>query len=232
LEEGEGPLDVHDYISEMNAYYASCAPWHDEFMGYTCNEKMEALLGPIIKWCEPHITDRDVLEIACGTGNWTQVLSKRARSVLATDVNESALAIARRKTYAGANVTFRVADAYGLPGIAGSFTAAFAADWWSHIPKAAIPRFVKSLTGRLQPGSPVVLIDMLPNEILNSMFSHFDDDGNRISRRPLPNGEVFHIVKNFPTEGELRSAFEERADQIEYREHDSLLRWVLTLRVL
>ena len=34
------------------------------------------------------------LEIACGTGNWTQVLGKRAGNVLTTDINELMLDIA------------------------------------------------------------------------------------------------------------------------------------------
>jgi SAM-dependent methyltransferase len=220
-----------DYIKEMNKYYSRCAPWHDEFMGYESNEGMEALLGPIIEWIEPRMLDRDVLEIACGTGNWTQVLSRRAHSVLATDVNNAGIEIARKKPYARDNVTFQVADAYTLGGISGRFTAAFAADWWSHIPKAAIPTFVESLLQRLEPASPVVLLDMLPREELNRMFSHYDDEGNRISRRPLPNGEVFHVVKNFPTEQELRRTFEGKVAETEYREHDALRRWVLTLKL-
>ena len=221
-----------DYITEMNRYYSSCAPWHDEFMGYKSNEAMEALLRPIIEWIEPYMSDRDVLEIACGTGNWTQVLSKRAHSVLATDVNSAGIEIARKKPYVRDNVTFRVADAYTLEGVDGRFTAAFAADWWSHIPLAAIPAFVESLAGKLESGSPVVLLDMLPREELNRMFSHYDDEGNRISRRPLPNGEVFHVVKNFPTEQELRRAFARRAAEVDYKEHDALRRWVLTVTLL
>jgi demethylmenaquinone methyltransferase/2-methoxy-6-polyprenyl-1,4-benzoquinol methylase len=224
-------MSKNDYIKEMNAYYASCAPWHDRFMNYTCNEDMEALLGPIIEWVEPHVRDREVLEVACGTGNWTQVLSKRARSVLATDVNISAIDIARQKQYAGDNVTFVVLDAYAPGALRGGFTAAFTADWWSHIPKAAIPDFVEGLVQKLKPGSPIVLLDMLPTEPLNRMFSHYDEDGNRISRRPLPNGEVYRVVKNFPSEAELRAAFEERAAETEYRVHDSLRRWLLTVRL-
>jgi SAM-dependent methyltransferase len=218
-----------DYITEMNKYYSSCAPWHDEFMGYESNDEMEALLGPIIEWVEPFILYRDVLEIACGTGNWTQVLSKRADSVLATDVNITGIEIARTKPYARDNVTFKVADAYTLDCIDGRFTAAFAADWWSHIPLAAVPAFVASLAGKLESGSTVVLLDMLPREELNRMFSHYDDEGNRISRRLLPNGEVFHVVKNFPTEHDLLRAFEGKVSEIQYREHDALRRWVLML---
>jgi ubiquinone/menaquinone biosynthesis C-methylase UbiE len=219
-----------DIVGEMNAYYARRAPWHDECMGYTSNEAMEELLGPIIEWVEVHIKDRNVLEVACGTGNWTQVLSKRAKSVVGTDVNTSAIEIARSKLLARKNVSLQVADAYALGSVEGTFDAAFGADWWSHIPKQEIPRFLDSLLPRVVSGSSIVMIDMLHRPVFDDWFSHYDEYGNRIDRRPLPDGGVFHVVKNFPDEGELAEMLEPRVTDIDYREHNGLLRWMLTFR--
>jgi SAM-dependent methyltransferase len=221
-------VNSKDLIRHMNAYYAKRAPEHDYFMGYTGNEEMERLLGPLIAWCEDDVRDRDVLEIACGTGNWTQVLAKRARSVVATDVNAAVIDIARAKPYDSDRVRFEVADAYDLGKIAGEFDAAFAADWWSHIPKAALREFASGLRDRLRPRSRVVIIDMLPTEELNKWFSHYDDDGNLIHKREFPDGEVFEVVKNFPTEDELNDILMGLADDVRYREHDPLRRWMLT----
>ncbi|MFH1313393.1 MAG: class I SAM-dependent methyltransferase [Candidatus Eisenbacteria bacterium] len=221
-------MNTGDLIRHMNAYYAKRAPEHDYFMGYTGNIEMERLLGPMIEWFEADVRGREVLEIACGTGNWTQVLAKRARSVVATDVNSTIIGMARTKTYDNDRVRFEVADAYDLGKIDGSFDAAFAADWWSHIPKAALRSFVAGLKDRLRPRSRVIVIDMLPSEELNRWFSHYDDDGNLIHRRDFPDGEVFEVVKNFPTEEELREVLSGLADDMEYREHDVLRRWMLT----
>lgn len=218
-------------IEEMNAYYDKVAPLHDRFMGYTSNEAMEELLGPIIEWIEPFICDRRVLEIACGTGNWTQVLSRRAVSVLAVDQSAAYLDIARSKKYAHDNVTFLRADAYSLEKLEGSYDAAFAADWWSHIPKSCISSFVTSMMSRLRPGGHAVLLDMLPSPSLDAMFSHCDEEGNCIHRRRFEDDTEFEVVKNFPTESELRAALGSYADYLQYREHDELRRWVLTLRV-
>jgi ubiquinone/menaquinone biosynthesis C-methylase UbiE len=136
-------------IGEMNEYYARRAPLHDGYMGYRNNETMEDLLGPIIRWFDEYLRDKVVLEVACGTGNWTQVLAKRAQSVVATDVNASVIEIARTKPYPKSNVVLRVADAYDLGGLCGQFDAAFAADWWSHIPKAWIRPFLDGLLAKL-----------------------------------------------------------------------------------
>jgi SAM-dependent methyltransferase len=218
-------------IEEMNAYYDKVAPLHDKFMGYTSNEAMEDLLRPIVEWIEPFVRDKDVLEIACGTGNWTQVLCRRARSVIAVDQSEAYLEIARSKEYAGDRVVFLRADAYSLASVKGTFDTAFAADWWSHIPRPFISEFVASMLSKLRPGSRVVLLDMLPSPGLDAMFSHYDAEGNCIHRRRFEDGTEFEVVKNFPSESELRDALGSYADHLLYREHDELRRWVLTLEV-
>jgi SAM-dependent methyltransferase len=221
-------MKARDLIKHMNAYYAKRAPEHDYFMGYKGNEEMERLLGPMIAWFEDDVKGRDVLEIACGTGNWTQVLAKRARSVVATDVNSAAIDIARTKSYDGDRVRFEVADAYDLDAVGGSFDAAFAADWWSHIPRSALRTFVAGLADNLRPRSRVIIIDMLPSEELDRWFSHYDNDGNLIHKRAFPDGEVFEVVKNFPTEEDLLEVLSGLADHTEYREHEALRRWMLT----
>lgn len=212
----------------MNEYYRENVPYHDECMSYTDNLSMEKLLSPIIEKIEDDIIDKDILEIACGTGNWTQVLSKRARSVMATDINETYLIEAKRKPYQKDNVVFRVADAYTLDDIDRKFNLAFASDFWSHIPKAKIKSFIKTLHSKLLPGSKVIMIDMLRKPELDKMFSHMDEEGNVIQKRTLPNGKVYQVVKNFPTEKELVDCLKGYGININYFADTELLRWVLT----
>lgn len=217
-----------DLVQQMNEYYSRRAPWHDTYMGYRDSPSMEALLGPIVRWFESYLVGADVLELACGTGNWTQVLARRARSVTATDVNESVLDLARRKPYASDRVRFELGDAYSLDRLSGTYNVAFAADWWSHIPRSRIPLFLNTLCERLAPGSRVIMIDMLPAEDLTFLGTYRDKEGNRINFRKLPSGEEFEVVKNFPTEQELVSSVEGFGGKVEYRIHDRLRRWMLT----
>ena len=231
MAEGSSPRPARSgrrRIEEMNAYYEKVAPLHDSFMGYTSNEAMEGLLRPIIEWVEPFIRGKRVLELACGTGNWTQVLSKRALSVTAADQSQSYLSIARSKDFAGHNVTFLRADAYSLESVGGTFEAAFAADWWSHIPLDCITGFVAGIVRKLLPGSSIVILDMLPGPSLDAMFSHYDENGNGIHRRRFEDGTEFEVVKNFPKEEELLEVFEKYSSDMEYREHAALRRWVFT----
>ncbi|HKK20034.1 MAG TPA: hypothetical protein VJ983_01065, partial [candidate division Zixibacteria bacterium] len=61
-----------DLIEQMNRYYEARAPWHDQYMSYTSNEQLESALKPIVELLNPIIRGTRVLEVACGTGNWTQ----------------------------------------------------------------------------------------------------------------------------------------------------------------
>jgi demethylmenaquinone methyltransferase/2-methoxy-6-polyprenyl-1,4-benzoquinol methylase len=217
-----------DLVEEMERYYGDRVPYHDEYMGYEGNEAMEELLGPIIALVEPDIAGRDVLEVACGTGNWTQVLSRRARSVVATDLFDGYLDIARAKPYARDNVTFVRADAYRLEGIGGPFDAAFCADWWSHMPRSRIGTFLQALHAHLSPGARTVAVDMMRTEHFDRILSHIDEEGNEVQERDLPNRRRCQVVKNFPTEAELRGLLGPFASRVGYVEHLPLRRWLVS----
>ncbi len=216
----------HALITEMNRYYEARAPWHDQYMSYTNNAELEALLAPIIADIVPYVANQDVVEIACGTGNWTQILATRARSVLATDGSAAMLAHARTKAYPRKNVTFTVADAYTLDAVDRTCSAAFAADWWSHIPKSKIAPFLQKLHEKLGRGASVLFLDMTYQDYPEFTAYRHDAEGNGITKRRLPNGQQFDVIKNFPTEHELRTHVATVAEQMHYVEYATLHRWL------
>lgn len=224
-------MDDDNLISSMNDYYDRRAPIHDERMSYESNEQMEALFEPIIKLFEPYITGKDILEIACGTGNWTQILTKRARSVVASDVNRSTIDIARKKKYAATSPQFVEVDAYYLESIEGTFDTAFMADWWAHIPKSRLSQFLDNLHLKLRASGCVVVVDMLPYELPHDETERFDDDGNRIHERTLPDGGSFSVVKNYPARQELVDTISPYADEFHYWQNQALKRWLLVYRL-
>jgi SAM-dependent methyltransferase len=225
--EGEPGMAAEDIVREMNEYYRARAPWHDGYMSYTDNAAMEDLLAPVIAFVEPFVAGRDVLEIACGTGNWTQVLARRARSVLAMDINESMVAIARSKEYAGGAVSFLVDDAYGMASVRGGFQASFAADWWSHVPASRLRPFLRLLHSKLASESRVVFVDMLPQDHPDLTPYRRDEEGNLIHRRRLPDGHEFDVLKNFPKRDDVLAALDGLGREALYWEHSDLKRWAV-----
>jgi ubiquinone/menaquinone biosynthesis C-methylase UbiE len=188
---------------------------------------MEELLKPVIESLEEEIIGKRVLEIACGTGNWTQVLAKRADLVVAIDSSPTALEIAEKKLSSYNNVILAQCDAYSISRIDGVFDVCFAADWWSHIPLGAIPHFVRSIIAKMKPESTAVFLDMTYRDVFGKETCYYDSDRNRVSRRRNPDGLEFDVVKNFPTETELRQTLDAYASTIEYHKFDALKRWML-----
>lgn len=162
------------------------------------------------------LTDHDVLEVACGTGYWTEAISHTARSILATDVNDEVLQIARSKRYEHENVRFAEADAFTLDSVAGRLTAAFAGFWWSHILLNRIAGFLSVLHARLQPGALVVFFDNNYVEGSITPICRMDAEGNTYQMRELDEGNTYEVLKNFPTETQLRQAVAAFTTSINY----------------
>ena len=159
-------------------------------------KRIKALLPSLFAGCR-------VLEVACGTGYWTQCLAPVAHSIVAVDANRETLDVAAEKSWPANRVEFRIADAYLLPDELGVFDAAFAGFWWSHIPVRERARFFASLHRRLRAGATVVFLDNLYVEGSSTPISHRDDDGNSYQSRRLDDASEHVVLKNFPSEQQL-----------------------------
>lgn len=170
-----------------------------------------------------------VLEVACGTGYWTEIVAGSAASVLATDINREVLAIARAKPLSSRKVNFLRADAYALPIFPAQFPAGLAAFWLSHVPKARLRGFFQSFHQVLRPGARVVFIDNVYVEGSSTPVSRTDNFGNTCQLRKLDDGSTHELLKNFPKESELRAAVEDLGHEI----HIEFLRyyWILDYTV-
>jgi len=61
--------------------------------------------------------DHDVFEIACGPGYWTEKISATAKNILATDINDAVIEVAKSKRYSRVKVHFQTADIFSLTNI-------------------------------------------------------------------------------------------------------------------
>jgi len=171
----------------------------------------------------------DVLEIACGTGFWTRFMSRAAKSIVATDVNDSVLDIARKKNYGNCPVRFVRADAYALEGIEPGFTGAFVGFWWSHVPRKKLGGFLRVLHSKLSPGALVAVMDNRYVAGSSTPLSRTDEDGNTYQIRQLDDGSRYEVLKNFPAGEEFIKAAGPGAVNCEYTELDYY--WLGTYRL-
>ena len=119
-----------------------------------------------------------VLEVACGTGYWTQFAAQSAKDILATDYNDEVLEIASQKDYKNCDVTFKNVDAYSLNIVNGIFSAGLCTFWWSHIPRTIIDTFLRIFHSKLQPGAKVLLLDNSYVEGSSTPISRTDKEKN------------------------------------------------------
>ena len=195
--------DPRSNAPQLEKYYARRASEYEQV--YEKAERQDEL-----EWLRGRIPalfrNRTVLEVACGTGYWTQFIAKSAKKVLACDINEAVLEIAREKPIPRDRVEFFKADAVTLEGMPGGCDAAFAGFWWSHVKRSGIERFVAGLATRLEPGSRVGILDNTYVEASSTPITRRDSEGNTYQKRKVASGEEYEVLKNFPTADELRAA--------------------------
>lgn len=177
-------------------YYARRAGEYEQIYDKPERQPDLALLR---KKIPERLRGRRVVEVACGTGYWTALVAPVAASVVATDLADEPMQIARSKRFPPGKVFFHKEDAYQLPPSLGRFDAALAVFWWSHVPRRRIAEFLASLHARLEPGARVLLMDNRYVEGSSTPVSAADADGDTYQQR----GE-YRVLKNFPTEAELR----------------------------
>lgn len=200
--------------TSMAAYYAARAQEYERI--YEKPERQDDLrqLRAIV---ERTFAGRRVFELACGTGYWTEIIARVAASVTATDLNEEVLAIARAKPINAPNMTICRADAYALPAFTPRFNTGLAAFWWSHVPRARLRIFLEQFHRIFEPRARVMFIDNCYIPGSSTPVSHRDGAGDTHQQRRLDDGSIHDVVKNFPTEAELRAALEGLADDVQVR---------------
>ena len=185
----------------MREYYAARAPIYDEvYLRPERQVDLDELRRRIPGW----FAGCSVLEVACGTGWWTQLIARVAARMTATDAVAEPLAFARLRPGVQ-RVSFVQADAFALPDSLGTFDAAFAGLWISHVPVERRREFLAGLHARLVPAACVVLIDNTEAQCERLPIVERDAAGNTYQRRTLPDGTAHRVLKNFPAEEELRA---------------------------
>ncbi len=154
---------------------------------------------------------KSVLEIACGTGYWTETIAAVARETTGIDASAAVLEIARSK---GIPARFIIGDAYELSAVDGNFDAGCANFWLSHVEKANIGKFLHGLHDRIGSGSPVFMADNVYLEGLGGTLIRKPGAPDTYKLRQLQDGTTHEIVKNYYSADELKNMFKDFADEL------------------
>lgn len=135
----------------------------------------------------------DVLELACGTGQWTPRLAARARSVTAVDAAAEVLALAHARAESP-KVQFLQAGLFAWQPPR-RYDTVFFPFWLSHVPPMRLPAFWNTVAAALAPGGKAIFVDDGP-----AAAAHEEVLANQpapAAVRRLDDGSQYRIVKVF-----------------------------------
>lgn len=188
-------IDEEGLLAEQVEYFRARAAEYDR--DYVERADLQALLVMVDEL--PIVGD--VLELACGTGQWTPLLAALARSVTAVDVSAEMLDLARQRVVSS-NVEFVQADVFEWQPTR-RYDTVFFGFWLSHVPPARLVNFWGTVAAALAPGGRAIFVDDGPAEAAAEEVLH--DQAAPAALRPLDDGRRYRIVKVFHDVRQLTS---------------------------
>lgn len=185
--------------TNLQEYYAERAPHYEDI--YQRPERQAEQLELAVQ-LQSWLAEKNVLEVGCGTGYWTERYASVAASVVATDINQVMLDLAAKKPALNGAVELKLADAFNLP--AGDFDTCVAGFWWSHVKRSEQSAFLEGVQKACGSGAMLVLFDNCQVEGESLPIARTDLEGNTYQIRRLPDGSRHEVLKNFPTDSALR----------------------------
>ncbi|MBX7212429.1 MAG: methyltransferase domain-containing protein [Thermoflexales bacterium] len=203
---GEDPI-----LHAQQAYYEARAAEYDEW--WLRRGRYDR--GPALNqtWFEEaaEVTDAlrtfsprgAVLELACGTGLWTQRLAKTADRLTAVDGSPAMLALnaARLKD---ARVRYVQADLFTWKPDA-RYDVVFFSFWLSHVPENRFVAFWDLVRRALAPGGRVFLVDSRREAGSQALDHRLPAPDAEVMTRKLNDGRQFEIYKRFYAPGDLEA---------------------------
>ncbi|MCY3843330.1 MAG: class I SAM-dependent methyltransferase [Acidobacteria bacterium] len=201
--------DEQRVLAEQIAYYRARAPEYDDWFyrrgafdnGAEWNGRWRAELDELAGALDRARPGGNVLELACGTGLWTERLAPYAAALTCVDASPEVLALNRQRMR-GSRIRYVCADLFHWRPTA-RYDFIFFGFWLSHVPAGSFIRFWSLVGDCLAPGGRVFFADnRLPPDGWRDALRR---DGSARSRRRLTDGREFEIVKIYHRPDDLEA---------------------------
>jgi ubiquinone/menaquinone biosynthesis C-methylase UbiE len=211
-------------LEEMAAYYRARAGEYDEWFerrgrydrGAAENARWFAEAGEAFAALEGLAMGGEVLELAPGTGIWTERLLRTAATVTAVDASPEMVAINRARVGEG-RVRYVLADLFAwrpdraYDGVCFGF-------WLSRVPRERLAGFLGTVASALKPGGKIFFVDSRWEPTATSPDQRLPEAGEQLMTRRLNDGRAYRIVKNFYEPVLLAERCREAGLEVEVRE--------------
>ncbi|WP_051806494.1 class I SAM-dependent methyltransferase [Dermacoccus nishinomiyaensis] len=221
-------------LREQRTYYDERAGEYDDFWfrrrAYALEEPLlsywRADADATMRFVSDHARG-DVLELACGTGIFTDVLCRTATSVHAVDASPAMLERSRARVAGAENVSHEQADLFDWRPTR-TYDVVFFSFWLSHVPDDLFTGFWAMVRDTLTPEGVAVFVDSMPHQRDAAPVDGAADAAVRTEQRTLNDGRQFRIVKRYWDPATLTEALRATGydADVEASEHRLMLRGI------
>jgi demethylmenaquinone methyltransferase/2-methoxy-6-polyprenyl-1,4-benzoquinol methylase len=203
-----------DLIEQQKAYYRVRAGEYDEWFlrqgrydhGPVFRARWEAEVQQVRGALAHFRPAGNVLELACGTGWWTEQLIGHAKHITAVDASAEVLALNAARV-SDPRVRRLQADLFAwTPDDA--YDVVFFSFWLSHVPPERFEGFWAMVRSALAPGGRVFFVDSLRTELSTASDHILPGEGDIIAERKLNDGSRYSIYKVFYDPARLQARLE------------------------
>lgn len=196
-------LHTDDLIEQQKEYYRARAGEYDEWFlregrydrGPEHRAQWWAQVEAVRAALERFNPAGRVLELACGTGWWTEQLARWADEITAVDASPEVLELNRIRV--GEQKVRRVqADLFRWWPEPAAYDVVFFSFWLSHVPPERFADFWEMVRGALKPGGRAFFVDSL-RTVESTAKDHVLPDEDVVLERKLNDGRTFSIYKVF-----------------------------------
>jgi len=207
--------DADDLLQEQIAYYRARAPEYDDWFlrrgryddGPEENRRWFAEAEEVREALRAFGPTGRALELACGTGWWTEQLASLASQVTAVDASPEVLELNRRRTGDSGAVAYVCADIFAWEPDE-TYDVVFFGFWLSHVPSREAGRFWAKVRRALSPGGRVFFVDSLRSSTTVPWRESEAEDDDRVQQRSLADGRDYRVIKNRFDPERLRAELE------------------------
>ncbi len=189
-------------LQEQIRYYCDRAPEYDQWFfrqgrydrGAAHREQWFAEILEIESALFSIDPSGDILELACGTGLWTQRLASVANHLTAVDASPEVIELNRQKIQSQ-SVEYIVADLFNWTPTQ-KFDFIFFGFWLSHVPMEKFNDFWQMVKLALKPNGQVFFVDSLFDPT-SPAINHAQLHQQGYAERKLNDGRIYQVVKIF-----------------------------------
>ena len=213
-----------DTLEEMMAYYRARAAEYDEWFyrrgrydrSPETNARWFAEVDEVFAALDAFAISGDVLELAPGTGIWTERLLRTATSITAVDASPEMVALNRARV-ASDRVSYVLADLFTWRPER-TYDAVFFGFWLSHVPAERLDVFLGMVAAALRPQGKLFFVDGRREPTSTAVDHQLPEVGSQVMTRRLNDGREFQIVKIFYEPAALAARCAAAGLQVEVRE--------------